>query len=260
MKLEVLISCMHQKDASIINRSNIQSDVLIINQCDEEKTEEFLFKNNKGKDCKCRIIYTKERGLSRSRNMALRNATGDICLVCDDDEVLESDYVENIIEAFEDNKNKDIIAFRLNHPKKNYPMKPYNVGLLGSAKIGSVQIAFRKSKIYNKVWFCEKMGSGTGNGGGEENKFLVDCIRKRLKIMYVPALIGSVAQTQSMWFNGYTEKYWVNRGWVAKMIYGPILGYIYLWYTLIIRSKKVDKTNKWSNHLIWLHKGFIEKR
>lgn len=260
MKLEVLISCMHQKDSSIIIKSNIQSDVLIINQCDEEKKEEFIFQNNKGENCKCRMIHTKERGLSKSRNMAVRNAIGDICLICDDDEVLESDYVENITTAFEKNENKDIIAFRLNHPTRKYSMRPYNIGLLRSAQVGSWQIAFRRLKIYNNVCFCEKMGSGTGNGGGEENKFLVDCIRKGLKIMYVPNLIATVAQTQSMWFHGYTEKYWIDRGWVAKMIYGYILGYIYIWFTLVFRSKKIDKENHWFNHVLWLHKGFLEKR
>lgn len=260
MKLEVLISCMYQNDFSIIERTNIQSDVLIINQCNEEKTEEFIFKNKKGEDCKCRMIYTKERGLSRSRNMAIKYASGDICLVCDDDEVLESDYVDKITKAFEINKNIDIIAFRLNHPTKKFSMKTHSINILKCAKIGSWQISFRRSKIYNKVRFCEKMGSGTGNGGGEENKFLVDCIKKGLKIIYVPDLIATVAQTQSMWFHGYTKKYWIDRGWVAKMIYGYILGYIYIWYTIIFRSKKNDKENKWINHFIWMHKGFIEKR
>ena len=91
MRLEVLISCMHQKDASIIQRTNIQSDVLIVNQCNENREERFDFKNKKGELCIARMIYTAERGLSRSRNMALRNAKGDICLICDDDEILE-DY------------------------------------------------------------------------------------------------------------------------------------------------------------------------
>lgn len=44
MRLEVLISCMHQKDASIIQRTNIQSDVLIVNQCNENREERFDFK------------------------------------------------------------------------------------------------------------------------------------------------------------------------------------------------------------------------
>ena len=36
MKLEVLISCMRQDDLSIIRRSNVLTDVLVINQGDGE--------------------------------------------------------------------------------------------------------------------------------------------------------------------------------------------------------------------------------
>lgn len=38
MDLQVLVSTMHQKDYSIIEKMNINSDAIIINQCDR-----FLF-------------------------------------------------------------------------------------------------------------------------------------------------------------------------------------------------------------------------
>lgn len=260
MRLEVLISCMHQKDASIIQRTNIQSDVLIVNQCNENREERFDFKNKKGELCIARMIYTAERGLSRSRNMALRNAKGDICLICDDDEILEDDYVEKIIGSFEKYHAEDIIAFSLKHPKKQYSSVTYAIGYFRSARISSIQIALRKTDLINRVNFCEKMGSGTGNGGGEENKFLIDCLRYGAKIRYVPLLIASVAQTESQWFHGYDRQYWMNRGWMAKMIYGIIIGYGYLWYTLLLRSYKVDRVNSWIKQYFWIHKGFIENR
>ena len=37
MKLEVLISCMNQIDSRIIEKTNINSDTLIINQCNENR-------------------------------------------------------------------------------------------------------------------------------------------------------------------------------------------------------------------------------
>lgn len=260
MRLEVLISCMHQKDTSIIQRTNIQSDVLVINQCDENKEERFEFENKKGESCVARIIYTTERGLSRSRNMAMKNAQGDVCLICDDDEWMEDDYVEKIVSAFEEYPKEDILAFSLKHPTRKYSSNSYPIGYFRSARIGSIQIAFRRSDLVTSVGFCEKMGSGTGNGGGEENKFLIDCLRHGCKIRYVPKLIASVAQTDSQWFHGYDQQYWLDRGWVAKMIYGIIVGYGYLWYTLLLRSYKVDKVNSWVKQCFWIHKGFMENR
>lgn len=95
-----ILSRMHQKDASIIERSNVQSDVVIINQCDRNDIEDFDFINKKGRKCHAKFISTTERGLSKSRNMAIRNAWGDICLICDDDEWIADDSEDKILKAY----------------------------------------------------------------------------------------------------------------------------------------------------------------
>ena len=94
MTLNLLIACMHEKDTSIIKRSNVQSDVVVVNQCDHDSVEEFDFLNKKGITCHAKFINTTERGLSRSRNMAIENAQkADVCYICDDDEYLVDDYI-----------------------------------------------------------------------------------------------------------------------------------------------------------------------
>ena len=259
--LEVLVSCMFQDVHSLIERINIQSNALIINQCDVNRHEYLEIINKKGIQCKVRIIHTTERGLSRSRNMAIYNAIGDICLFCDDDEVLEDDYVEQITTSFHQYSQENIILFRVKRPDMNYSSKTYRVGLFRAGRFGSVQIAFKRCSIVKaSIRFCEKMGSGTGNGGGEDNKFIVDCLRKKIKIRYVPVLIGSVSQIQSQWFHGYDRTYWINQGWTSKMVYGFILGYIHIWHMLIFRCPNIDVSHPWYNHFIWLHKGFFYNR
>ena len=194
MTLEVLISCMHQSDWSIIQRSNIQTDVLIINQCDRDAVEEYSFPNQLGKICHARMIHTTTRGLSRSRNMALRYATGDICVFCDDDEIFESDYEQTILNAFQTHVDFTIIAFKLNYDRKKCPTKTRTYNRFTSGSLSSAQIAFRRQDIIaTSILFDEKMGSGTGNGGGEECKWMYQLLSKReVKAMYVPMLIATV--------------------------------------------------------------------
>lgn len=259
MNVQVLISCMHQNDYSIINRTNIQTDVLIVNQCDHDDIVNFNFTNRNGQICKAIVISTTERGLSKSRNLAIDNATGDICLICDDDEILEDDYEIKIIEAFKTYSN-DIIAFKFGNPNREYSKKTWEIGFFKTGKIGSVQLAFRlKSIKCKKLHFNIKMGSGTGNGAGEENRFLIDCLKKGLKIRYVPVLIGHLLNdSPSLWFDGYNKKYWINRGWQSKMIYGNFWGYLYLWYGL--KHAKKDKSNSLFSIIFWLHRGFRIQR
>lgn len=58
MNVVVLLSCMHQKDVNIIQRSNIQTDVVVVNQTDVDTVEEFDFMNRKGRRCHALFIST----------------------------------------------------------------------------------------------------------------------------------------------------------------------------------------------------------
>ena len=108
MKLEVLLSCMNQSDLSLIERSKLTGDVVVINQCDKEDFFEGKTKNGRG-----RVFSTTERGLTKSRNMAIEKSDADICLLCDDDEVFEEDYEQKIITAYEKLDLADVIIFKM---------------------------------------------------------------------------------------------------------------------------------------------------
>lgn len=261
MNLTVLISCMHQKNMDIIQRTNIQTDVVIVNQCDEDKTEEVYFTNKNGTNCCATFISTTERGLSRSRNMCIKNAiNADICLICDDDEVLVDNYENIITNAFRDNPQYDIVAFNIDNPETEYPQEEQKIGYWSAGKLSSWQIAFRRNDIIKGTPFNVKMGSGTGNGGGEENKFLLDCLAKGVQIKYVPALIGKVAQTESVWFHGFDKQYWINRGWSAKMLYGCFKASCYIVGQALFRVRSVDKEHHPLCIFFWMLKGWGQNR
>ena len=53
--------------------------------------------------------------------MAIANANGDFCLICDDDERFFPTYVQDIIKAFQDLPQADVIAFQVQRsPSKLY--------------------------------------------------------------------------------------------------------------------------------------------
>ncbi len=268
MKLEVLLSCMYQTDTSIIKRSNIQSDVLVINQCDIDKVDEFVFYNKKGHKCKARFISTSERGLSRSRNMAIRNASGDICLICDDDEYFEDDYEDKIIKVFEENSKLDVAAFKLvfasnAYVKKKFWPNPLKINYKTALKISSVQIAFKLDSIKSKkIHFDENIGSGVTKAGGEEKIFLHNCLAKSLMIVYHPICIGTVAFETSQWSQFiFTKEYFEDWGYFARKLRGGRLFAIVAgWYFLIRKySDYCDKISFFSA-LKSLYSGILIKK
>ncbi len=242
MKLEIILSCMHQHNMDIVMQSNIKGDVLIINQCDENKTEEQTFATTDGQSFCARMISTTTRGLSRSRNMAIENARGDILQISDDDEWFEDDYQEKILRAYEQYPQADVILFKIGTTMKNFPDKPYRMGCITFLRSSSWQISFRRERILEKgIRFDEMMGSGTGNGGGEETMFLRSCLDHGLWIHYVPDLIASLNESStSQWFDGFNEKFFFDRGWATRRFLGWPMAMVYAVEYAVAKRKFLD--------------------
>lgn len=261
MTVEVLISCMFQDVPALIERTNIQSDVLVVNQCDEDRQEKFEFANNKGGKSIARIFHTTERGLSRSRNMAIQNAQGDVCLICDDDEFLEDNIEQIVVDAYGKHPDEAIIVFALKRKNHQYPATESRVNRKQILRTSSVQITFKRKPVMDKqLRFDVMMGSGTGNGGGEECKFLMDCKRRGLNIFYVPKEIATVISENSQWNNGYSEKYFKDFGWSARRILGLPLSIPYVIYWCFIRSSYHKIVTNKFKILKYSIQGIFEKR
>lgn len=232
--IEVLISCMYQTDTSIIEKSNIQTDAIVINQCDRNSINEFTFKNKRGELCNVRFISTTERGLSKSRNMAIRNSSADICLICDDDEFLRDDYADIIKSAYLQNSKFDFIIFNMEDRFRTFPTKKYKINFIKALKVASWQISFKRESIIKRgICIDETMGAGITMGGGEENKFIVDCLKNKLLGVYIPDIIGKVSQESSTWDlnNENCKQYFQDRGGAYKKIMGCFCGSAYILYS-----------------------------
>lgn len=255
-KLDVLVSCMHQTDIGIINKSRITGNAVVINQCDRDGFCEMNTENGRA------VMYsTTQRGLTKSRNMAVLKSDADICLLCDDDEIFESSYEKRILRAYEKLPQADVIIFKMSNRTPSFEDKVKRLGFPEIMKVSSWQISFRREKILSKkVGFDELLGAGTGNGGEEELKFLLDCIRAGLKVYYVPEVIASVGQTSSTWFNGFDERFFINRGNTTRYILGFPVACAYGIYYVIRKRKLYGKDISSLRALRCTFKGIFENR
>ncbi len=253
-KFQILLSCVNQKDKSILAKSNINCNAIIINQCNQDNIE--YLDNN------INWIDSKDRGLSKSRNLAIKNSEADICLIADDDETFYRLCEKIIIEAFDTYLDYDVIIFNVDNLNKKNSKIIYDIGYLEAMRISSIQIAFRRDKIVkNNIWFDEQMGSGTGNGGGEENKFLFDCLKAGLKIRHVPLTIGKLNPSNSIWQNdGFSNRYFQNRGWSSSRYLGKIGAILYAIEFCVMKYPLYRSKSSFVNALINHFRGIRSKR
>lgn len=231
MKLEVLMSCMYQNDDTLVRQAGLTGDVVVINQCDREG-----YNCYPTRDGSARIFFTRQRGLTRSRNMAIEKSLADICLLCDDDETFISDYQARILDAYESLPEADILILKMENLPASFPDRVIRLHFPLTMKVSSCQISFRRKRLLETgVRFDELLGAGTGNGAEEELKFLTDCERAGLRIYYVPVTIASVAQTASTWFHGFDESFFENRGATTRYILGTGVASLYALYYIICK-------------------------
>ncbi len=209
---EVLLSAMHLENEDYIDTLNISTDCVVINQCDREDMRETERSSDAGKYRVC-YVETKERGLSRSRNMALSKAKGPVCILCDNDVEYVNGYDRIINDAFSRHADADVIVFFVKRPERQVPVftREKKMGYLSVLKIFSPEIAFKKDSI-EKISFNELFGAGAKYFMGEENLFLYECLKRGKKIVYVPEMIAAVRDEQSTWFKGFDRAFFISRG------------------------------------------------
>lgn len=211
MDLQVLVATMHQKDHSLLEKMNIDSDAIIANQCDKNNIEEFDYK-----EYRIKFLSFAERGVGLNRNNALMRATSDICLLADDDIVLAKDYRDIILESFSKNPDADVIIFNLEEEiHKRFTIKEkMKIGYLNYMRFGAARIAFkRKSITKNGISFNLHFGGGAEYSAGEDTLFLNDCLKNKLNVIALPIIIGKIEEVRpSTWFEGYNDKYFIDRG------------------------------------------------
>lgn len=186
--LEILISTMNRKDLSFLEAMFPKHDlgdlkILIINQTNNSELLQSDFKN-------IRVINSSEFGLSKSRNLAIENATADIALFADDDVTYLENFETTILEAYQKYPMSALISFQfLNDSGQLNKEYPANEGLISSTKrpLSSVEISVNLKFIReHQIRFNENFGLGTEFPATEEQIFRRQILKKDLKVAFVP--------------------------------------------------------------------------
>ena len=183
--IEVLMSTMNIKSKDEfeekINKANITTNILIVNQVEKEEDKINITKGNK------KIYSYVETGVSNSRNKLLKKATGDICIFADDDMVYSKSYEDIINEEYSKNKKADGILFYVENKNKNREKNKK----IGNKKLKSFDVM--RARIYGlslkketlekinrlNIKFDENFGPGGKYLKGEETIFMKELLEKR---------------------------------------------------------------------------------
>ena len=218
-RLQILVAALNQNCATLAHRMGLDCDAIVINQCNE--TAESMYHYN-GYQIKC--YHRESRGVGLSRNEALSHADAPVILFGDEDIVYRKGYAQDILEAFAQNPQADILLFNVKqsegretyHNTDNGRVRWYNYG-----RYPAYAIAARRQRLTETaVRFSLYFGGGADYSNGEDSLFLRDCLKAGLKMYRSTVLIGEERARPSTWFEGYTDKFFFDRGVLYHYLYG----------------------------------------
>lgn len=225
-KYQVLVAALQADDKKLYADMHLSSDAVIVNQCEDDiKYEEKI------NGSQVLFIHSKERGVGKSRNMAVTNSAADIIEFADDDMIFVKDHEKLVMDEFRKHPEADLILFSLDSLNPERPLLKIDsfqrVGYRKAVKYGCARIAVRRKKLIDSgVVFSELFGGGAKYGSGEDTVFLLDCLRAGLHLYESPAKVADVKQDTSTWFKGYSEKYYRDKGALFAAMF-PKFCYIY---------------------------------
>ncbi|WP_343763009.1 glycosyltransferase family A protein [Gangjinia marincola] len=181
LSLEILIATMNRDSLDFLDdmfphHSLDQLNLLIVNQT----TPEIHLTSSRDN---IRVINSLEKGLSKSRNLALIHAKGDVVLFADDDLSYVKDFKTIVLESYKNNPKTAFVTFKHKTFKgefiKTYPTHNRKHTLTTIESISSREISCRLDRIKKQdLLFNEYFGLGSTFETGEEYLFVCNLVQK----------------------------------------------------------------------------------
>lgn len=134
------------------------------------------------------------QGVTKCRNNGLKLATGDVCVIADDDVIYTDKNFDAIVDAYKKH-NFDIVCFKINtgvnmKEYKRYPKEVTAIHSIYQYSASAVEITFKRQSVHQKnIRFDERFGLGSWLNTGHEDIFIHDALKKDLSVGFVPEYI-----------------------------------------------------------------------
>lgn len=220
-ELQVLVAAVDQNVTTLAAAMNLNSEAIIVNQCHEFAYSEYAYRQKR-----IRCFHCDERGVGRSRNEAIIHSDGEYLLFSDEDILYRDGYETEVPEEFRKHPEADMLLFNIKQSEGRetyYNTKYGRVRWYNYGRYPAYSIAVRKERLLQSgAMFSQLFGGGAQYSNGEDSLFLRECLKRGLRIYHTNITLGKEIARKSTWFEGYTEKFFFDRGVLYHYLYGKM--------------------------------------
>jgi len=241
--IEILVATMNRQSLDFLvpmfpMQHFSEFNILVINQTTQDAMITSHYPH-------VRIINVFEKGLAKSRNLALTNAMGKLCVITDDDVVFKADFCNHIINAFNENATAAFISFRVEKAPgvlyKKYPEgRVITTGLRHCLNIMSIEMVVNRNVVQqHKIQFNENFGLGAQFCMGEEALFINRIYESGLQIIIEPHVIAMHLVEDTHARIGVWDKYYVQGALFTALFTKDYYKWVLFKIAYELKSKKI---------------------
>lgn len=212
--------------------------ILIINQTQENNLLISEFPS-------VRVINSFEIGLSKSRNLGVKNAVGKIVLIADDDEIFKRDFDAVITNSFNLYPEAAAICFAIEKPdgtlfKKYTSATKEKLSQLDLFNVLSIEISLNRTVFDTlNLNFDEDFGLGSRFVMGEEAIFLSDIKDKNKQLIIEPKVIAGHPEISTDDKLNLEQRYYVQGAFLSRVLKGNYLKGLFLKLFFDVKQNKI---------------------
>lgn len=189
-------------------------EVVFVDQSESSVIEEIV--NKYRNTVSITLIKSEKLSLSKARNLALREVSGNIIGFCDDDAFYETSQLEKLCEVI---KYGEGICCKVidkntndNYGNRSYPSKNVSLSYVGVMKnclsVGVFLAMCNNQAVKSNIYFDERLGVGTELGGSEETELLFRLLKSGFNIKYENDFFVYHDNDDPLKVNNLPEKYY----------------------------------------------------
>lgn len=241
--IEILIATMNKVSLDFLKpmfpfSSFANFSILIINQTEKDKILVSDYPN-------IRVINSFEKGLSKSRNLALDNTIGKIIIIADDDVVYQNDFVSKVIKAYNKFQHATVINFCAINQNgtflKKYPTySKKQLNTFDVFNVGSIEMTINKERLDSiGIRFDENFGLGASFEMGEEAIFLFDLENKKQQISFENQILVKHKGMTTSDKKGMNERYYIHGAVLTRVLKNNYTYWLFLKLFFDLKQNKI---------------------
>ncbi|GIG54840.1 glycosyltransferase family 2 protein [Demequina activiva] len=179
------------------------------------------------------VTVLRSRGVAKSRNEVMRQATRKYLVFCDDDVTVDLDGISDVVAHMRDTGAALVLARAVDEDgnlRKKYTTRDRRLSLLTSGKAATYEMVVDMDQVKAQdVWFDERFGAGARLYLGDEYIFIADVMRAGMRAEAVPITIAMHPRESSgsRWATdedlearaAAVTRAWGSRAWLGRSLF-----------------------------------------